>query len=54
MGTKTSKATPKPDVRVFCPRCDKSFAALRKRDAIAYMDEHVKKAHPDYYESLNT
>ena len=33
---------------VYCPRCDRPFAAPTRIAALFKMRQHVKKAHPEY------
>lgn len=34
---------------VYCPRCDKPFVDYMARKAFDVMEEHLEKAHPDYF-----
>lgn len=37
---------------VYCPRCDKSYAALTRTKAMARLLGHVKRNHPDQYDDF--
>lgn len=39
----------RPVREAYCPRCDKKFiSTISKHAAIQKMEQHMKKAHPEY------